>query len=84
MMYLMHASESYMYSCTSWQKASKENQYGMICLHLVQYCSKVSYQSQRAKKVMSDSPGLVDFAIGLVDSDHQLARRTSEVFWELK
>ena len=24
------------------------------------------YQVQRAKKVMSDSPGLVDFAIGLV------------------
>ena len=27
---------------------------------------------QRAKKVMSDSPGLVDFAIALVDSDHHL------------
>ena len=25
-------------------------------------------QSQRAKKVLSDSPGLVDFAIGLVNS----------------
>ena len=27
---------------------------------------------QRAKKVMSDSPGLVDFAIGLEDSNHHL------------
>ena len=27
---------------------------------------------QRAKKVVSDSPRLVDFAIGLVDSDHHL------------
>ena len=26
------------------------------------------YYWQRAKKVMSDSPGLVDFAIGLVNS----------------
>ena len=27
---------------------------------------------QRTKKVVSTSPGLVDFAIGLVDSDHHL------------
>ena len=27
---------------------------------------------QRAKKVVSDSPGLVDFAIRLVDSDYHL------------
>ena len=26
------------------------------------------FYSQRAKKVVSDSPGLVDFAIGLVNS----------------
>ena len=26
------------------------------------------YKAQRAKKVVSDSPGLVDFAIGLVNS----------------
>ena len=26
------------------------------------------YNNQRAKKVLSDSPGLVDFAIGLVNS----------------
>ena len=33
--------------------------------------------SQRAKKVVSDSPGLVDFAIGLVKSVFKLARRAS-------
>ena len=31
------------------------------------YCLKICI-SQRAKKVVSDSPGLVDFAIGLVNS----------------
>ena len=29
---------------------------------------KSDYGAQRAKKVVSDSPGLVDFAIGLVNS----------------
>ena len=29
---------------------------------------KISFVSQRAKKVVSDSPGLVDFAVGLVKS----------------
>ena len=33
---------------------------------------------------MSDSPGLVDFAIGLVDSDHHLPDRQVKCFWELK
>ena len=44
-----------------------------IAFHLVlQQCCKTSWMFlfpvQRAKKVMSDSPGLVDFAIGLVNS----------------
>ena len=30
----------------------------------------INFMSQRAKKVVSNSPGQVDFAIGLVDSDH--------------
>ena len=34
---------------------------------------------QHAKKVVSDSPGLVDFAIGLVI--FSLARPASAVFW---
>ena len=40
--------------------------------HLVEYfiwlvsVKKLYYLIQRAKKVVSDSPGLVDFAIGLV------------------
>ena len=32
-------------------------------------------QSQRAKKVLSDSPGLLDFAIGLVNSVFNLPDR---------
>ena len=39
---------------------------------------------QRAKKVVSDCPGLVDFAIGLVDSDHHLPDRQVKFSWELK
>ena len=31
-------------------------------------CIRDGYRSQRAKKVVSDSPGLVDFAIGLMKS----------------
>ena len=40
------------------------------------------YQVQRAKKVMSDSPGLVDFAIGLVIFVLNLPDgKVSAVFW---
>ena len=31
-----------------------------------------------------DSPGLLDFAIGLVDSNHQLPYGQVKFFWELK
>ena len=34
-----------------------------------------------AKKVVSNSPGLADFAIGLSDFCSQLSRRASAVFW---
>ena len=37
--------------------------------------------TQRAKKVVSDSPGLVDFEIGLVDSDHHLPDGQVKFFW---
>ena len=33
---------------------------------------------------MSDSLGLVDFPIGLVDSKHHLLDRQVKIFWELK
>ena len=36
------------------------------------------------KEVVYDSPGLVDCAIGLVDSDHHLLIRESEVFLGIK
>ena len=51
--------------------------------------SCVSYESggvlrgrinQRAKKVVPDSPGLVDSAIGLVNSVFNFARQASNVF----
>ena len=38
-------------------------------------------QRQRAKKVVSDSPGLVDFAIGLVNSVFNLP--DGRVMWNL-
>ena len=39
---------------------------------------------QRAKKVVSDSPGLVDFAIGLVNSLFNLPNRQVMSFEEFK
>ena len=39
---------------------------------------------ERAKKVVSDSPGLVDFAIGLVNSVLKLAQWANEFFDEFK
>ena len=39
---------------------------------------------QRAKKVVSDSPGLVDFAIGLVNSVFNLSARQVMFFEEFQ
>ena len=41
-------------------------------------------QAQRAKKVVSDSPGLVDFAIGLVNSVFNLPNGQVMFFQEFK
>ena len=41
-------------------------------------------QSQRAKKVVSDSPGLVEFAIGLVNFVLNLPNGREEFFEEFK
>ena len=41
-------------------------------------------QEQHAKKVMSDSPGLVDFAIGLVNSVLNLPEGQVKVVGEFK
>ena len=41
---------------------------------------KSTMSGERAKKVVSDSPGLVDFAIGLVNSVLKLAQWASEFF----
>ena len=40
----------------------------------------VSSLKQRAKKVVSDSPGLVDFAIGLVNSVLNLPDGQEKIF----
>ena len=39
---------------------------------------------QRAKKFMSDSPGLVDFAIGLVNSVLNLPDGQAKIFWRIE
>ena len=39
---------------------------------------------QRAKKVVSDSPGLVDFAIGLVNSVLNLPDGQAKIFQRIK
>ena len=41
---------------------------GKLSRDQVHYLSLPTLFCQRAKKVVSDSPGLVDFAIGLVNS----------------
>jgi len=46
-------------------------------------CKSVNIQ-QRAKKVVSDSPGLVDFAIGLVNSVINLSDGQVKFFEEFK
>ena len=45
---------------------------------------KNSYPIQRAKKVMSDSPGLVDFAIGLVNSVLNWPDGQAKIFPKIK
>ena len=45
---------------------------------------KISFISQRVKKVVSDSPGLVDFAVGLVNSVLNLPDWQVRFFGEFK
>ena len=40
--------------------------------------------NQRAKKVVSDSPGLVDFAIGVVNSVLNLPDEKAKIFRKIK
>ena len=42
--------------------------FGHLTSNLVPFLQLSTYSYQRAKKVLSDSPGLVDFAVGLVNS----------------
>ena len=52
-----------------------------ITLHYITLHSHCCNQVQHAKKVVSNSPGLVDFAIRLVISVPNLPEGTSDVFW---
>ena len=44
----------------------------------------MSISDQRAKQVVSNSPGLVNFAIGLVNFELNLPGQASEVFWGIQ
>ena len=44
----------------------------------------IVHEHQRAKLVVSDSPGLVDFAIGLVNSVLNLPDGQAEIFQRIK
>ena len=47
-------------------------------------CACARFEQQHAKKVVSDSPGLVDFAIGLVNSVLNLPDRQVKMFRRIK
>ena len=64
-------------------KSQKYEKEGKICyVKLVGLFSHLTIQ--RAKKVVSDSPGLVDFAIGLVNSVFNLPNGQVMFFEEFK
>ena len=60
----------------------ENHQVGLVVLS--RYIVYTRLQKQRAKKVVSDSPGLVDFAIGLVNSVLNLADGQVKFFEEFK
>ena len=60
----------------------ENHQVGLVVLS--RYIVYTGLQKQRAKKVVSDSPGLVDFAIGLVNSVLNLANGQVKFFEEFK
>ena len=60
----------------------ENHQVGLVVLS--RYIVYTRLQKQRAKKVVSDSPGLVDFAIGLVNSVLNLADGQVTFFEEFK
>ena len=55
-----------------------------ICNHVSFLKLSTTCNHQRAKKVVSDSPGLVDFAIGLVNSALNLPDGQVKFFEEFK
>ena len=58
--------------------------YGIVTVVVGVRLVFVSLRSQRARKVVSDSPGLVDFAIGLVNSVLNLPNGQRKIFQRIK
>ena len=54
---------------------------GCNCSHIPK---ALEQPTQRARKVVSDSPGLVDFAIGLVNSALNLPDGQGKIFRKIK
>ena len=65
-------------------KSSKRKKGSAGGVNWVANNKKSLYPDQRAKKVVSDSPGLVDFAIGLVNSVFNLPDGQVMFFEEFK
>ena len=57
---------------------------GRLCAMCISGLNLANDTLQHAKKVVSDSPGLVDFAIGLVSSVFNLLDRQVMLFEEFK
>ena len=55
-----------------------------FCINIIHLFTFILYGFQRAKKVVSDSPGLVDFDIGLVNFVRNLPNGQVTIFEEFK
>ena len=62
----------------------KRPPFGTILILVTTSCNQCAKKVERAKKVVSDSPGLVDFAIGLDNSVFNLPDGQVMFFEEFK
>ena len=69
-----------------WSTRSPHKQCVCLCSKYKEMYGRIlkSLHIQGAKKVVSDSPGLVDFAIGLVNSVLNLPDGQAKIFWRNK
>ena len=63
---------------------SLKTSYAVLAIFLAYSSPIFSSWNQRAKKLSSDSPGLVDFAIGLVNSVLNLPNGQVKFFWGIQ